>query len=136
MSSSGSIELARKDVSDKAANKSLFKARDNTQFSFGDGSWYDSQMVVVSDMSTAKQAIDTIVDQGEGSGLEPRPQIAQVNPGRVTDPVAPIGVKTHYEVFDELHKGPKLDHYNFVENPVTNSEDIKDEKLRKVTKRS
>jgi Ferritin-like len=98
------------------------------QFSYEDGSWFDKSMIVVKDIDSAQAAIKTIVDQGEGNTTDPpRPKLPS---GRVFEPIPPLAVKSHFQVFEDLHNGPKLDHHTFVKNPKTS--DLKDETNKKV----
>ncbi|KAF8810822.1 hypothetical protein BYT27DRAFT_7091051 [Phlegmacium glaucopus] len=89
----------------------------NRQFSYEDSSWYDKSMIIIKDIDSAQAAIRTIVDQGEGSTMSPHPKLP--NSGRVLEPAPPVAIKSHFEVFEDLYNGPKLDHHNFIENPKT-----------------
>lgn len=106
-------ELSRWD-----ASANLFDPKTiNRQFSYEDGSWYDKSMIVVKDINSAQEAITTIVDQGEGSTTSPpRPELPT---GRVFEPIPPLPIRSHFQVFEDLYNGPKLDHYTFVKNPKT-----------------
>ena len=92
----------------------------NTQFSYEDGSWYDSNMIIIKDIDSAQTAIGTIVEQGEGSTSLRSPPLPKLpNSGRVLEPTPPVANRSHFEVFQDLHSGPKLDYHNFIQNPKT-----------------
>ena len=106
-------ELSRWDASANIFNPQTI----NRQFSYEDGSWYDKSMIVVKDINSAQEAITTIVDQGEGSTTSPpRPELPT---GRVFEPIPPLPIRSHFQVFEDLYNGPKLDHYKFLKNPKT-----------------
>ncbi|KAF7985129.1 hypothetical protein HWV62_9051 [Athelia sp. TMB] len=102
--------------SDKDQSKKLFiKANIAKQLNSQDGSWYDDDMISVEDIDSALQAIATIVEQGEGS-----PKVITPEPPKGSlDPPAIAGVRSHFEVFEGLYNGPKVDCYDVLENPKT-----------------
>ncbi|GJJ10940.1 hypothetical protein Clacol_005169 [Clathrus columnatus] len=105
----------------------LFCGDVEKQLQYGDGSWYNDEMVVVKDLNSALKALDIIIDQGEGSQREP--------PVRATgslDPPAPFGVKSQFEIFEDIYKGPPLDYYEVFENPKTESFKTSDPDIYKV----
>jgi hypothetical protein len=92
----------------------------NRQFSYEDGSWYDKNMIIIKDNSSAQAAITTIAEQGEGSTKSlPRPKLP--NDGRVLEPPPPVALRSHFEVFEDLYNGPKLDCHKFITNPKTSN---------------
>lgn len=88
------------------------------QFNYGDGSWRGKNMIVITDIHSARNAIKTIIDQGEGStGLPPLPKLP--NTGRIQEPTPPVALKSHFEVFEDLYNGFILNYHTFFENPKT-----------------
>lgn len=93
----------------------FIEANVSKQLNSQDGSWYDDDMISVKDVATAMKAIETIVEQGEGS-----PKVITPEPPKGSlDPPAIAGVRSHFEVFEGLYNGPKLDCYDVLENPKT-----------------
>jgi len=74
-------------------------------------------MIVVTDISSARAAIKTIVEQGEGSTRPARPP-PQPKESTV-EPTPPLLFKSHFEIFEEVYSGNPLKCYNLLENPRT-----------------
>ena len=108
-------ELVRINTS---SSKSPFVADPDRQYKHGDGSWYDRNMVAVTNIESAKAAIQTIVEQGEGSTKAPRPP-TEFKRERVVEPTPPLAVRSHYEVFEELYRGTPSSCHKLLENPKT-----------------
>ncbi|KAI0684995.1 ferritin-like-domain-containing protein [Cytidiella melzeri] len=86
------------------AGRQLFQPHTFTkQFQTADGSWYDPDMAVITDIDVATSALHIIITQGEGA----------------TGEDISSGIWSHYQVFKTLHDQHELDCYNIVENPVT-----------------
>ncbi|GJJ10926.1 hypothetical protein Clacol_005155 [Clathrus columnatus] len=108
------IGEALKFNSNRIGDQALFSGDKKKQLQYGDGSWYNDEMVVVEDLNSALKALGIILDQGEGSQRQP--------PIRGTgslDPPPPFAVRSHFEIFEDLYKGPPLDCYEVLENPKT-----------------
>ncbi|KAG8812499.1 hypothetical protein FRC19_003093 [Serendipita sp. 401] len=86
------------------------------QFREGDGSWDEGKLSVVEDIDSAKLAIKTIVDQGEGSMEKP----AMPAPNDDAPP-------SHFQVFERLYNAAsQADCYPVLENPKTSKFDNED----------
>jgi hypothetical protein len=85
------------------------------QFQTADGSWYDDGMTVIDSLQNAEDALNIIIEQGEGS---------------TGDVSIPNTIQSHYDVFKELYDKHPLDCYPVVENPITDN--FKTEKIYKV----
>ncbi|KAG8990268.1 hypothetical protein FRB90_001837 [Tulasnella sp. 427] len=81
------------------------------QFQTADGSWYDGDMQVITDLKVAKRALDVIILQGEGA----------------TGETITSGIQSHYQVFKELYEEHPLDCYPVEEN--INPDNYKEEKF-------
>lgn len=80
------------------------------QLQTADGSWYDGDMAVITDLAAATKALDIIKTQGEGAKKGETPT---------------SGIESHYEVFKDLHDNHSLDCYDIVKN--INPEDYEGE---------
>lgn len=80
------------------------------QLQTADGSWYDGDMAVITDLGAAKKALEIIKTQGEGSKKGETPT---------------SGIESHYDVFKDLHDNHPLDCYDVVKN--INPEDYEGE---------
>ncbi|KAG8944495.1 hypothetical protein FRC04_001717 [Tulasnella sp. 424] len=89
------------------------------QLQTADGSWYDGDMAVITDLAAATKALDIIKTQGEGAKKGETPT---------------SGIESHYEVFKDLHDNHSLDCYDIVKN--INPEDYEEELFHGLMKAS